>query len=296
MEDCKEHSVKINDINLSWFEWGQKKATEATYLLVHATGFHARCWDQVVKSLGDHHVIAIDLRGHGRSDNTGPFTWDYFAADLAAFIEVLDLNQIVASGHSMGGHSITQAAARVPKRFERLVLVDPVILAPELYEQQNNINKAWLNEAGEHPVARRKNHFSDAREMFDNFKDKGSYGLWDKKVLMDYCEYGLVPDLDGPGFVLACPPKVEASIYMGSSARNIYDEVKRVDVPVKVLRAAQRDADRQEMDFSKSPTWEGLAGCFPQGTDVYLPDLTHFIPMQAPELTAQHILDHSLTT
>jgi hypothetical protein len=43
------------------------------------------------------------------------------------------------------------------------------------------------------------------------------------------------------------------------------------------------------MDFSLSPTWVEVANQFVDGTDVYLPELTHFMPMQAPELIADFI-------
>jgi hypothetical protein len=43
------------------------------------------------------------------------------------------------------------------------------------------------------------------------------------------------------------------------------------------------------MDFAASSTWERLAEEFPNGRDVYLPHLTHFIPMQEPERVAQWI-------
>ena len=45
------------------------------------------------------------------------------------------------------------------------------------------------------------------------------------------------------------------------------------------------------MDFSTSPTWPEVAAQFPDGTDIYLPDYTHFIPMQNPELVAGYIAD-----
>jgi len=44
-----------------------------------------------------------------------------------------------------------------------------------------------------------------------------------------------------------------------------------------------------EMDFSASPTWPELAAQFPRGQDVHLPELTHFIPMQDPQLVADFI-------
>jgi hypothetical protein len=43
------------------------------------------------------------------------------------------------------------------------------------------------------------------------------------------------------------------------------------------------------MDFSKSPTWPELADQFEHGQDVYLPGLTHFIPMQEPRMVAAFI-------
>ena len=44
------------------------------------------------------------------------------------------------------------------------------------------------------------------------------------------------------------------------------------------------------MDFTASPTWPELARQFPHGQDVYLPELTHFIPMQDPGLVADFIV------
>ena len=95
------------------------------------------------------------------------------------------------------------------------------------------------------------------------------------------------------GVVLACPPRVEASIYMGSSGTSLHELIPTISVPVKILRARVREGDRSTMDFSVSPTWPELAASFQRGVDIYLPELTHFIPMQDTELTAAHILDQA---
>ena len=156
----KEHFGTINGVRLCWFESHPELASGETCLLLHATGFHARCWDAVVKVLGPMHVIALDLRGHGRSENTGPFTWDTFGADVAAFVQELDLTEIVGVGHSMGGHCLVQAAYQAPNRFTRLVLVDPVIMDPDLYRGVSE-QATFVDSNGAHPVARRKNRFDD---------------------------------------------------------------------------------------------------------------------------------------
>ena len=111
--------------------------------------------------------------------------------------------------------------------------------------------------------------------------------------MRDYCAYGLLPATDADGLALACPPQVEAAIYLGSAGRDIAAQVATLPHPVTVLRAPPREPeagrDGAAMDFSRSPTWPDLAAAFPDGRDVYLPELTHFIPMQQPALVAEHI-------
>jgi len=285
----EENYIDINGNRMCWFEWGIPDG-RPTILLCHATGFHARCWDQTIHFLGDRHVIAVDFRGHGRSGNEEPLTSASFGDDLARFVAALDLANLTAAGHSMGGHSVVQAVCAEPQRFSRLLLVDPVILDPAAYSGER-FHSALLNDVGEHPVARRKNRFADPAAMFANFDGRGAYGLWQTSVLRDYCEHGLLPAPDGDGMVLACPPAVEALIYMGSSGLDLYDRLASIMQPVVVLRAPGRDPAETVMDFSKSPTFAGLADRFPAGKDVYLPDLTHFIPMQRPDLVARYLLE-----
>ena len=83
---------------------------EASLLLAHATGFHARCWDQVIAHLGERHVIAVDQRGHGRSDKMPITDWRVLGEDLDALVRALELRDLVGVGHSMGGHAMVEAA------------------------------------------------------------------------------------------------------------------------------------------------------------------------------------------
>lgn len=282
--NVKQRSVTVRGIDMAYAEWGGEHMT--TVLLAHATGFHGRCWDGVVRELGDGvRVLAPDLRGHGRTTKRGPYDWREFGADVTAFVEALELTGLIAAGHSMGGHSIVQAAGGQPGRFRKLLLVDPVIMDPDQYNGPNP--RFATASATEHPVARRRNVWASVDAMFARFEDRQPFRLWRRDVLMDYCRHGLVAD--GDGFVLACPPLVEASIYMGSAGRDISDIIATLPHPTVVLRGRRRSERDGEMDFTQSPTWPGLAAALPNGRDVYLPELTHFIPMQRPDLVAAHI-------
>ncbi len=277
--------LQLPEVTLSYFEWGN--AADPTLLLVHATGFHARCWDQVVARLPKGvQVVALDMRGHGRSDKLPPYNWDTFGQDLVAFADALQMVDVVGVGHSMGGHCVAQLAAERPHVFRELLLLDPVIFERSAYSSDKY--RGYEN-AADHPVAGRREVWDSWQAMHESLQGKGSFGLWDAQVFEDYCRYGVLPNADG-GVNLACPALVEASIYLGNTQTDLHKAIPSIKIPVTVLRAPPRDPDAPpEMDFSKSPTVPELASYFPQGTDVLLPELTHFIPMQAPELVAGYI-------
>ena len=288
--DPTEHRVRVNGIEMAYFEWGRSQlGREPTVLLAHATGFHARCWDPVIRRLGDRHVIAVDQRGHGRSQKTEITHWKVFGQDLAEFVRELDLRDVLGVGHSMGGHAMVEAAAARPDRFRRLVLIDPVIVSPEDYG-----GGGWTitRLAGEkHPTAKRKRRFHSAAEMIERFRDRIPYRVFHPEALDDSCVYGLLPAPDGDGFLLACPPETEASIYMTSRSNpGVHDSIRTLSLPVLILRAKLPLEERDAMDFSSSPTWPGLVGEFRHGREIHLAEHTHFLPMELPDHIAVLIL------
>lgn len=284
------HRVPVAGSVLVTYEWHpDARGAADTILLAHATGFHARCWDQVVARLGERHVVAVDQRGHGRSDGEPPVHWRQFGEDLVALVRALHLGALVGVGHSMGGHAVTEAAALVPDRFRRLVLIDPVIVRPDLYAAPGPEAGRM---PGEHPTARRRNRFASPDEMCARFAERPPFDAWDRRVLHDYCVHGARPDPSGDGWVLACRPEFEAEIYMTSRGNGgIHERVRAVQAPVLVVRAMEPPSDRELPDFRYSPTWPGLAAAFPRGRDLHLPDRTHFLPMEDPALAARLILD-----
>jgi pimeloyl-ACP methyl ester carboxylesterase len=186
----------------------------------------------------------------------------------------------------MGGHCVVHAAAAVPGAFGRLVLFDPVIMDPAVYAQPSR----WgVDRAEDHPVARRRNEFPSWEAMRDQLVTRGSYGLWDPAVLEDYCRYGLIGDAEAGHLQLACPPLVEASVYFNNRSSDLHERFHEIQQPVLVVRAPPRQAEDDTLDFAKSPTWPALAEQFENGRDLLLEELTHFIPMQAPALTARLI-------
>ncbi|MBW2425024.1 MAG: alpha/beta hydrolase [Deltaproteobacteria bacterium] len=285
-------SAQVGGIELVFFEWNPAaRGQEPTLLLAHATGFHARCWDRMIPHLGARHVVAVDMRGHGRSKAPPIEHWRVLGQDLSELVGSRGFDSLLGVGHSMGGHAMVDAAAIVPDLFLGLVLLDPVIGPPEGYV--DGVGKGEAGGEALHPIARRRNHFDSPREMFERFADRRPYSLFDPDVLWDYCEHGLLPASESGSFALACPPHVEASVYVTSrSNTTIFESVREISVPVQIVRAMDRPPDRDVMDFSASPTWPELVHEFPDASDVQLAKLSHFLPMQDPARIAALILDH----
>ena len=277
--------LNANGLSLACLEWrAALRGTAPTLWMVHATGFHGRVWDQVIHRLPDHHVYAFEQRGHGRSERHAFTTWADFGRDQAAAAAALDLHDAVGIGHSMGAHALVQAAAFAPTRFRRLVLIDPVILAPSEYHLPP------VPPGALHPAAQRKNQFSSAQQMFERFADRPPYSVFDTQALQDYCQHGLKPADDGQGFQLACAPAFEGSIYpQARQNAGIYASIRALQIPVLVLRARPQDPNIQPWDALGTPTWPGLAQEFRYGQDLQLMDKTHMLPMEDPALTARLI-------
>jgi pimeloyl-ACP methyl ester carboxylesterase len=273
----------VGSVELHAVEWHlAQRGQGPSLLMVHATGFHCRVWDQVIRRLPQHHALALDQRSHGRSTQVPITNWAHFGEDLAGFVKARELGPLVGVGHSMGAHALVQAAAREPERFRALVLIDPVIASPAAYHLPHPAMGS-----GMHPAARRRSRFSSAQEMIERFAARRPYDLFDPQALRDYCAYGLLPAPDGEGFELACTPLNEASVYMtGRANAGIYASVRALTIPVWVVRARQRTPDADPFDYSYSPTWPELAGEFRQGHDRLISDRSHFLPMEDPAQVA----------
>src|SRR5258706_15379571 len=110
----------------------------------------------------------------------------------------------------MGGHLVTRVAAACPSRFDRLLLLDPAIVAPKILEM---IAAA----ADRIPPVRRRNRWASPSEMAARLRDRGGFSRWDRHVFDDYCRYGFRPPPRGGYLQLAFPPGGQRAGYNGQA-------------------------------------------------------------------------------
>ena len=270
--------LPVSGVDVAVWDW---PGEGPVLLFAHATGFHGRCWDPIIRELRSRRAVAIDFRGHGRSGKPAPpYNWREFGEDLAEVARLLDLRGAIGVGHSMGGHSIALAAGLRPEAFSSLLLIDPTIFERYHYGQPRRHDSSFIR--------KRRNDWESPDEMYERFRTRPPFAAWRPDVLRDYCEFGLLPE--GGRYVLACPPDVEASIYAGSNdpRADIYDVLGAIDVPVTVMRGGI-PWSTEKFDLSASPTAPDLASRFRQGRDICLEGRSHYIPMESPEFVVAEV-------
>ncbi|MEP7226236.1 MAG: alpha/beta fold hydrolase [Gemmatimonadales bacterium] len=113
--------VTVNGVNLAVEDRGQGPAV----LFVHGYPLDRSIWKEQIGALEGFRCIAVDLRGLGQSDSPDlGYSMSIYAADLAALLDVLGVDDVVLCGHSMGGYVAFEFLRHWRSRVRGLVLID----------------------------------------------------------------------------------------------------------------------------------------------------------------------------
>lgn len=117
-------------MRLHVFEWGDAKA--APVVCVHGATGHGQRFKQLAEErwAKRFRVIAVDLRGHGRSGWVPPWSIEAHVGDLVETVDALGVARADWVGHSLGGRLVVELAVQYPERVRRAVLLDPAIQLP----------------------------------------------------------------------------------------------------------------------------------------------------------------------
>jgi pimeloyl-ACP methyl ester carboxylesterase len=122
--------AQVGPVNLFYTDEG---SGGPPMLFVHGYSCDSHDWSwQLGHFAAGHRVIAVDLRGHGRS-SVPDDGYDYldFAGDIAALLDQVGCGSVVAVGHSLGGVIVSALAVERPELVEAVVSVDPGYLVPD---------------------------------------------------------------------------------------------------------------------------------------------------------------------
>lgn len=143
---------------LNVHRWGPDDGP-AILCLHGVTGHGQRFRRLATETLTGRRVLAPDLRGHGRSPWTPPWTAEQHVVDLMDLLEAEGLDHVDVIGHSFGGLIATHLASALGDHVGTVVLLDPAIeLDPEYALQEAEASRTQVSWASiaEAKAARRE--------------------------------------------------------------------------------------------------------------------------------------------
>ena len=256
-------------------------ADKPRLVFAHANGFCASAYTRLLSRLaGRFDIVAMDLRGHGRTtlpaDPARHTGWDIYAEDIAALCDRLDRRPDLMAGHSMGAASSLMAAARMDAA-PPLALVEPVILPAVISTAYATPLRAVIRKRiGMGDLARKRtNGWPDREAVAARYRERATFADWAPGVVEDYLRDGLVDTPDGVR--LSCDPQWEAADF-DAQRHDVLGPARVMGARARVLKAERR-----------STVWNAK-GLTARGVTVEpLPGAGHLAPMSAPTAVAEWI-------
>ncbi len=241
-------------------------------LLVHANGFCAGVWLPLAAHLQGVRLVALDIRGHGRSGvPEAGMHWGGTAEDVLAAVDALELDRPVGVGHSLGGASLLLAEQARPGTFAGMWAFEPIVFPPSLQRGPDDPDDGNHLARG---ARRRRAEFDSPAAAYANFASKPPFSDLDPQALAAYVTYGF-DQLDDGSVTLRCRPEIEAQTYEMGARHAAFDHLGEVRCPVTVARG------RDEVPGPATIAPLIAAALGNEGTEEH-PELGHFGPLEDP--------------
>src|SRR5512136_694580 len=114
--------INVNDEELFYAATSSPDA-RLTMVLVHGAGENHLAWPAELRRVDGVNVHALDLPGHGKSGGRGRSSVGDYVEVVRGFLDALNVERAVITGHSMGGAIAQQFALTWPARTAGLILV-----------------------------------------------------------------------------------------------------------------------------------------------------------------------------
>lgn len=267
--------LRGHGVGLSGLAWPARGRGRPPLLLVHATSFCAEVWGPVLERLPDAGPsVAIDQRGHGRSDAPdapGAYAWTQLARDVAAVAGAFASPPVLV-GHSSGATACLAAAGMVSEPVAGVVLVEPVLFDPSAAGAAAGGDSFAGSGALAARARRRRAAFASVDAARAALAGRFPYAGFAPASLEAFLVGGLAPA--SQGVALRCAPEREAWAYEGAAALDVWPWVGRVRAPVALLLA--------ERSAVPAPLRERLLQGLGDATPVTVAGATHFAALERP--------------
>jgi len=114
--------VETNNIRLHYI---RHRGVEPPLILMPGLTANAHSFDAILSAGVRRAVLAVDLRGRGRSDKPAHgYTMQDHADDIIGMLDSLRIESTIVGGHSFGGLLSLYLASHYPDRVEKIIMID----------------------------------------------------------------------------------------------------------------------------------------------------------------------------
>lgn len=252
--------IDSEGLDIYFEEFGQGQPL----LLIHGLGSSSRDWELQIPEFEQHfRVIAVDLRGHGRSDKPlGSYSMRQFAGDAVQVLRALGAVPAHVLGISLGGMVAFQLALDFPDLIDKLVIVNSV---PELRPR--------------------------------NLADR--LGFWQRLLIIRLSGMEKMGEVLAKRFLPRPEQEALREIFIRRWSENdkaaylaslksafgwsVRDRLREIKTPTLVIGA--------EEDYFSTALKEDYTALMPYASLVVIPDSRHALPAEKPEEFNRLVLD-----
>ena len=107
----------------------ENKQSKSVIVMLHGLASNMTRWTEFMTHTTldrTWNLLAVDLRGHGRSPFRGRYHREQWCQDIRAIIQAGQYDEVVILGHSMGAQVAMQYALQYGQQVRALILIDPI--------------------------------------------------------------------------------------------------------------------------------------------------------------------------
>ena len=272
-----ERRFTLHGIDISALQW---PGVGLPVLALHGWLDNAASFLPLAPLLKDVSLLAPDLPGHGRSDHL-PAAAEYHLADnchwIVALADAMGWETFSLIGHSMGAAAASIAAAALPQRVDKLILIDG--LGPLAFSPQQEVERLRQRLGLSSPTTRPR-AFADLESAVQVRQRLGRFPITEDAATL-ITRRGMTRHPDGYRWSHDERLKLPGTHY--------YSEEQSEGI----LRAIEAPTLLLSGDDGAFRDWEGLArrkACIRQLQHLTLPG-GHHLHMEQPEAVAAAIND-----
>lgn len=264
-----------NGCNVAYIDEGRGNTT---LLFVHGLATYAQTWALNIDELKQHYrCIAIDLPGNGHSDG-GNYTYgiNFFSGCVYDLMMQLQLKNVVAVGHSMGGQILLNLAIHNPHAFDKLVLC-----APAGFETYTLLERTMFKSGIQFIdffSTDETNLRSTIQNSFYNYPSKMESMVKELVALMKKQPSSQYKKM------------IEACIH-SMMEEPVYDQLKTIAIPVLVM-FGEHDAlipNKLIHPTTTKAMAEKVVRLIPNAQLKMIPRCGHFLQLEQPDVTNRYI-------